>query len=275
MKRYRAIVAAMFLPACGAFLGCSGQRPAAPEIRSTDPPAKRKAGLDKLAKSDHIALIESCLADYDALRKSYTCTFVKQERLRGAMGKRQTVSVAFMDSPFSVGMKWIENPAGGDRVLYVEGKYDGDMLVRPTGLAVFLISTAKVKPDGPDAMRSTRRPVSLFGFKRAMRGLLAVYSRAKAAGDLKQSCDGYVKLAGRDAIVLVRRLPDSDKYTLDAPPLTKIYIDLDYLVPVMIEGFSADGKTLIARYQYKDVNFGAVVTADDFRPEKFDLIEPK
>jgi len=274
MKRYKALVVAMFLPACAAFSGCNGQ-PVAPQIKSTDPPAKRKAGLDKLAKSDHIALLKSCLANYDTLRKSYTCTFIKQEQVRGVLGKRQTVSVTFMDSPFSVGMKWTENPAGGDRVLYVEGKYDGDMLVRPMGLVILLVPTAKVKPDGPDAMRSTRRPVSLFGFKRAMQGLLAVYSRAKAAGDLKQSCGGYVKLAGRDAIVLVRRLPDSDKYSLDAPPLTKIYIDLDYLVPIMIEGFGADGKTLIARYQYKDVNFDAVVTADDFRPEKFDLIEPK
>ena len=274
MKRYKALVVAMFLPACAALLGCNGQ-PVAPQVRSTDPPAKRKAGLDKLARSDHIALIESCLANYDALRKSYTCTFVKQERLRGVMGKRQTVSATFMDSPFSVGMKWTENPAGGDRVLYVEGKYDGDMLVRPMGLISLLVSTAKVKPDGPDAMRSTRRPVSLFGFKRAMQSLLEVYRRAKAGGDLKQACDGYVKLAGRDAIVLVRRLPDGDKYRPDAPPVTKIYIDLDYLVPIMIEGFEADGKTLIARYQYKDVNFNAVVGADDFQPAKFDLIEPK
>lgn len=274
MNKYDAILIGACLPACIWISACAPRQAAGPQLGRTDPPANRKAGLEKLARTDHIALLESCLANYDARYKGYTCTFIKQERMGGVLGKRQTVAVKFMDSPFSVGMKWLENPLGGDRVLYVEGKYGGHMLVRPTGLGRWFVSTAKRRPDGPDVMKSTLRPVTLFGFKRAMQSLLEVYRRARSRGELKQEFEGYAQLAGRGVIVLVRRLPDSNEYRPAAPPVTRIYIDLEYLVPTMIEGFEAGGKKLLARYQYRGVNFNAGLTARDFRPEKFDLKDP-
>src|SRR5690349_14527950 len=51
-------------------------------------------GVDKLvelARQDHVALLEKCLANCRARYKDYTCTFVKQERLGGRLGQEQTV----------------------------------------------------------------------------------------------------------------------------------------------------------------------------------------
>ena len=58
---------------------------------------------------------------------------------------------------FSVAMAWTQNAPLGDRVLYVEGKYDNKMMVRPKAPFLQAITGGSVlrKPDGPEAMRNT------------------------------------------------------------------------------------------------------------------------
>ena len=225
--------------------------------------------IEQLAKTDHIALLEFCLERYDASYQDYTVTFLKQERIGGRAGEQQTVAVKFMESPFSVGMKWVKNPPRGDRVLYVEGKYGNQMLVRPSGLiARSLVPTALRKPDGDDALKSTLRPVNLFGFKRGMHSLLRVYREARQAGDLQQQFGGYADVAGRQTLVLVRYLPNKPQYPAY---LTKVYVDLDYLVPIMVEGFGWNGEEFLCRYVYTDLKFNLGLMEEDFRPEAFDL----
>ena len=235
--------------------------------------------IEQLARTDHIALLELCVENYNGRFTDYTCTLFKQERIDGRLGRRQKVEVKFKESPFSVGMKWLENAGRGDRVLFIEGKYDGMMLVRPSGLiARTLVPTARRQPDGRDARKSTLRPVNTFGFKRGMASLLAVYRKAKQRGELVQSFGGYAEVAGRKTMVLVRRLPDRQEYRRTAAPLTRTYIDLDYLVPIMIdgvehEGLGDNGEGMLCRYVYENVKFNVGLTSDDFRPKAWDLVE--
>lgn len=218
--------------------------------------------LEDLAKSDHVALLEMCLKNYDESYKDYTCTFIKQEVIRGAMKLEQKVDVKFMDAPFSVAMKWTKNPGPGDRVLFVEGKNDDKMVVRPTSsfLRALVGGTVKRKPDDPQAMQNTLRPVSMFGFKRGMANLLKVYRKAKAAGDLKEDFGGYMDVAGRKTLVLVRYLPAKSNYSTHK---TEIFIDVERLVPVCIKGYDWDNK-LESKYIYKDVKFNVGLAANDF-----------
>ena len=237
--------------------------------------------LEDWARTDHIALLEFCLKNYDARYQDYTCTLRKQERIGGKLGKEQTVAVSFRQAPYSVGMKWVKNARMGDRVLFVEGQYGDNMLVRPSsGFLRSLCPTAVRKPDGPDAMKSTLRPVNLFGFRRGTQSLLKVYRQAKKRGELKIAFGGYADVAGRKTIVLVRYLPPTDAYRVTAAPLTKTYIDVDYLVPIMIEGTELEGrgrddKGFLCRYVYEDLKFNRGLTDETFRPEAFGLVKPK
>jgi hypothetical protein len=170
------------LPACLLILataltfGCSAEEQTVETVRLDAPPAQRDRQLEKLSSSDHVALLESCLSHYRPRVKDYTCTFSKQERMDGRLGARQLIDVRFREDPFSVAMTWRENPPRGDRVLYVEGRWDGKMLVRPTGvLARAIVPVAVRDPDGKEAMAETRRPVTMFGFKRSLQSLLDVY----------------------------------------------------------------------------------------------------
>lgn len=227
------------------------------------------AKVDRLARKDHIALLEFCLANYSGRIRDYTCTFEKQEMLHGRLGKLQTIQVKFKESPFSVVLAWVKNAPQGDRVLYVEGLRDNQMIVRPTNGFLRSLTGGSVlrEPDGAEAMQSTLRPVNMFGFKRGLENLLEVYRAARDHGELREEFGGYYDVEGRKTVKLVRYLPATRDYPAWR---TDVYIDLEYLLPVRIEGYNWD-KKLSSSYTYRDVKFNIGLTDDDFLPEQNDL----
>lgn len=235
---------------------------------SLDPKAAEQK-LVEMARNDHIALLEQCLRNYADRYTDYTCTLIKQERIGGKMGLEQEIQTKYKESPFSVAMKWTKNPPIGDRVLYVEGKYNGNMMVRPASGLLQMLTGGSVlrKPDGAEAMRSTLRPVNMFGFRRGLEELVKVYRGARQAKDLDQRFGGFADVAGRNTIVLERYLPARDNYPAWK---TVIYIDREYLVPICIEGYNWD-KQISSRYVYRDVRFNTGLTDDDFLPEANDI----
>ena len=227
--------------------------------------------LEKLARTDHVALLEQCLARYEGRIQNYTCTLVKQERLGGRLNEEQEIAVKFLDAPFSVAMKWTRNAPIGDQVLYVEGKYNNHMLVKPKGLLGALVGTVLRKPDGADAMKNTLRPVNLFGFKRGLQSLLDVYALARRRGEGKESFGGHCDVAGRPALLLVRDLPNRPEYPAKR---TNIYVDAEYMLPICIEGYDWDDQ-LACRYVYKDIRINVDLDSDDFTPAANGMADPK
>jgi hypothetical protein len=249
--------------------------------------ASGNAKLEELAKTDHIALLEMCLKNCEKNYRDYTCTMIKQEVIRGTQKDEQWMKVKFTEKPFSVAMRWLDKtPKGalagdkvkklyvpmGDRILYIEGKYDNKMVIRISNpLLRGLLGTQKRPPDGADAMKNTRRPVSMFGFKRGINNLLDVYRVAKKKGHLKIDFGGYVNIAGRDTIVLNRYLPPKENYPAKR---TEICIDLKTLVPIRIRGFDWDGQCT-SRYVFKDVKFNVGLDETAFTPKANDIADPK
>lgn len=235
----------------------------AQDFGQSDPEAVSE--LEKLAKQDHIALLEYCLDNYRRNYSDFTCTFSKEERINGIAKVEQEIEVKHMTSPFSVAMAWIKNPPIGDRVIYVEGKNDDQMTVRPKSPLLQALTGGAVlrKPDGPEAMRNTLRPVSMFGFGRGMQSLLDVYRQAKQVGDLTTAFGGYADVAGQECLVLIRYLPAKDDYPAYK---TLVYVDVDHLIPACIEAYDWD-ENLQCRYVYRDLKFNVGLTDDDFTPE--------
>ncbi|MCE5325714.1 MAG: DUF1571 domain-containing protein [Planctomycetaceae bacterium] len=225
------------------------------------------AQISKLAKDNHIALLEKCLDNYKNTISSYRCTLVKQERIGGSLLPEQVVDVKFMQSPFSVAMAWQTNPGQGDRVLYVQGKWNDKMIVRPTNALARALAggSVAVDPRGKDARAASLRTVDEFGFERSLQNLLEVYRKAKAAGDLKEQFGGYLRIANRDTLVIVRLLPPKDDYPAAK---TETFIDLERLVPICVRGWGWQ-KTpeLLCNYVYKDIRWNEPLKAADFFPE--------
>lgn len=239
------------------------------KVNSDNAAYKNADTMEAMARTDHIALLEKCLAHCRSQYKDYTCDFMKQERIAGQLSKEQDIEAKFRQSPFSVSLFWTRNSPSGDRLLYVEGEWDNQVLVRPAGL-LSIIGTVKRPTAGPETFRAALHPVTDFGFERGLISLLSVYSQAKKAGDLKQEFGGYAEVAGRKTIVLVRYLPPGDQYP-SHKNLT--YIDLEYQVPTLIEGYDGQGQ-LSYRYMYTDIHFNKGLTAHDFLPEANDMKNP-
>ena len=231
------------------------------------------AKIESMAKSDHVALLQFCMDHYRDTYHDYTCLFQKQERMGGILGQVQEIDVKFMESPFSVSMHWIKNqPSMADRVLYVEGKWNNQMVVRPSGLLAFVGPQFR-PPSGPEAMKVTLKPVNAFGFERSLRSLIDVYSLAQKNGDLRQEFGGYAKVDGRNALVMVRYLPCKPEYP---GWKTLTYIDLEYLEPIMLETYGWDDQHLLTcRYVSRNVKFNVGLTKEDFLPQANEMIEPR
>lgn len=250
--------------------GCAGQKSTEFIARANGKPVARSK-IENLARTDHVALLKQCLAGYEARVRDYACTFIKQERLRGTLAPEQWIKAKFLGKPFSVAMEWIRNSPGAARMLYVQGKYDNMMLIQPAGLLV-LVGTVKRRPDGPDAMKNTLRPVTRFGFANALRSLIDVYQAARRAGECTEQFGGYAKVAGRDCLALVRHLPAGGR---SYPAWkTTTYIDLEYLLPTCIEALDWD-KQLISRYVYRDVKLNLGLKEADFTPAANGIAPPK
>lgn len=232
------------------------------------------ATLEELARTDHIALLEMCLENARQYN-DYTLTFIKQERIKGKLRDQQTVEAAFRRQPFSVAMRWTENAPKGDRVLYVEGMWNGKMLVRPTsGFLRGLVGGQVLRdPTGKEVMESTLRPVTMFGFENSLKGLLEVYRTAKRRGDLVEEFGGFAKIDDRPVLVLVRRLPAAANYP---SAKTVTYIDMEYLVPVMVEGYdwTTPQPEFMCRYIFKDIRFNVGLPDDRFTPQANDMDSP-
>ena len=227
--------------------------------------------VDRLARTDHAALLSYCLDKARGRYRDYTCTFIKQERIGGQLKAAQHIEVDFLSEPFSVAMQWTKNAPLADRLLYVEGKYNGQMLLRPAGLLGNFVGTVTRDPTGEDVKRKTLRPVTMFGFVNGMESLLEVYREAAAAGDLREEFGGYARVDGRDTVKLVRYLPPKGDYPAHK---TEVYIDLEYLVPICIESRNWDDE-VSSRYLYKDVQFNVGLTTDDFLPDAVGMKPPK
>jgi len=247
-------------------------QPVAAEI-----PESQLETVMRLAETDHIALLNLCLDNYRQHYTDYTCTFIKHERINGRFMPKQVVDVAYRQQPYSVAMAWRttdEDGSGltmpkGDRALFVEGRWDSQMLVRPTSGLLQALTGGSVRRDpiDPDVMQNTLRPINSFGFERSLVSLLGVYTDAHEAGDLATGTEGTARIDGRDVIILTRALPPVNDYPAAR---TVIAIDLEYLVPVLVEGYDWQGQKFCT-YQFKDIQFNLDLPEERFTPQSLDM----
>jgi hypothetical protein len=176
------------------------------------------ARMEKLAQTDPIAFLENCLKHYDREVKGYTCLLHKQERLGGKLQPSELIEVSFREEPFSVLFDWKQGTRLAQRTLYVKGKYNDQLVVKPAGLAS-LVGVVERDPNGADAKKSGRYPLTEFGIKVGMERTLAAWQAAAKQDALRVEFVGErkVKEAGDRACWVLRRTgykkPEEDGIT--------------------------------------------------------------
>jgi hypothetical protein len=224
----------------------------------------------KLAKENPVAFLEACVKRHAREVKSYTLTFHKQERLDDSLGKKEVIEVSFREEPHSVFMRWKEGSRLVARALYVEGENKDEdtgnsmVVIRPAGIAGRFKKSVLKDPNGADAKKSGRYPISEFGLRKGLERTINSWKMAQEDKALHVEYLGKEKveqLGGRECWVLKRTRfakPENDGVTEQTA-----YIDVETWMMVGSTLKNADGQ-LIAEYFFKDIRLNVDLDKDLF-----------
>jgi hypothetical protein len=205
----------------------------------------------------------------------YTATFVKQERVDGALQDLQTLQLKLRHQPFSVYMKWLEGGDEGRQVLFVQGENDDQLQVRLGGIKSRL-PVIHLEPAGTTAMQESRHPITEMG-------LLHLASQVHKY----RSRDCSLKRGVRWEMLPDQRHFDRDCdcwiVEYDGPEVEPIYrkmityVDKELALPISVRNFgwpdegvetsdaaALDEATLIEYYGYTEIQFETRLSDADF-----------
>jgi hypothetical protein len=222
-----------------------------------------EAALERMAKKDPVAFLETCVRRYDRDVKGFTATLRKQERIDGELQRSEVIDVACRAEPVSVLMRWKEGARRAAAVLYVKGENRDQLLVRPAG-AFSVVGVVARDPNGIDARKASRYPIPEVAIKAGMLRTLSSWERARKDDALHVEYLGVkrVEEAGNRPCWVLRRTqykhPEEDGITR----LTT-YIDTETWIQVGTILKNSEGQ-LIGEYFFRDIKLNP-----DFPPDAF------
>jgi hypothetical protein len=232
---------------------------------------------EQLVRSDPLRFLRRCRENYASTIDDYTCTFTKQERIRGKITPEQETRVKFRSQPYSVNMEWLRNAGDAAHVVYVEDRWHnkkGEEMAwcKPAGaIAKIFISKIQQPINGKRAGKASRRTIDQFGYANTLDLIIHYSEKAAAEGLLDLRYAGTGSIDGRPTYVFERLLP----YTGEEQPypdrLLVTHIDQEWLLPTACFSYADDeGQELLGKYLLTDASFNVGLTDADFGPEALD-----
>jgi outer membrane lipoprotein-sorting protein len=231
--------------------------------------ASPASGADAAAPTEGTLLTSAEILDLlDTMEKAYakvsdyTATFTKQERVKGRLHAKETMSVKFA-RPFSLYLKWIAGKHEGQEVIFVRGWNDGKIRAH-TGS--FPDITVDLAPENSLAMRGNRHPITDFGIGNTI-DLLA--RDARLAAVRPQDKVTYVDLgistvAGVRARCVVGTTPGG-RWSVYYAPKARLCVDVKRDLPIRVTVWDAEGE-LLEDYTFRDLKLNVGLSDGDFSP---------
>jgi hypothetical protein len=226
---------------------------------SADEEKVKTAQILELAKTDPADFFVKAIAYHQAWVKDYTGKIIKQERVNSRLGPKQEVRFQFREEPYSIYLQWEKNPKQVDKLLFVKGANDEQMIVHPTGFWSWIKSVRR-DPNCEDAARSSRYPCNKLGFVNRMKRFQRLFEKAEEQGKLKIEYVGNTEVDGRPCLELKAVLGESLDYDVRR---FEVKLDVEYLLPVALRSTNADGE-LISEYVYSELRFNVGFENADF-----------
>lgn len=244
-------------------------RPAepSPSLAAADSGAAlpKQAEMERLAKADPLALLEASLNRYAREVKGYSATFQKQDFTDGRLQPTEMTEIHFREKPHSIFMVWKEGGRRAERVLFVEGENNNQMLIRPAGRVARLVAGDVVTRDvaGPDARSAGRYTLQQFGLRRTAERTAKEWREAREKGTLQVEYLGVKRLAeaGDRPCWTWRRLLKKP----DANGIGEVVISLDTETWLQVGTVLRDPKgQLLGAYYFRDLKLNP-----DHKKEQF------
>ena len=196
--------------------------------------------------------------------KDYSAVLMSRERIRGKLGRYQSLFIKIRHRPFSV-YAYFEAPAAlkGQEVIYVAGRNQGDLLAHQARLR----TTYFLHPDGLIAMAGRHYPLTEIGLVNLVERLLEVGEEDTKYGDCEVKYFMKAKVNGRccTMIQVVHPEPrDMFRYHL-----ARIFVDDELLLPIRYESHDwprepGGQPELIEEYTYLNLKLNNGFTDRDF-----------
>lgn len=224
------------------------------------------AELERLGESDPISFLERCRDKSAREIKAMRGTLLMRERVKGKLGPQQRVHFSFRDQPFCIRMDWKEGVNLARKTCYVAGENDGEMLVQPAGWRS-LAGIVRTKPDGEDALSSSRVPITEFGMQKSIESTLRVWKEARDRDDLRVAFVGP-KTIPQFGDRPVWELKRTASKTTDAEGILQAtyYVDVRTCLQVGTH-LVGKGDEMIGAYYFRDLEINPTFDKDTFTRE--------
>jgi len=240
-----AIVLAAGLGLITAGAGLAGSEPAKVVIAGVAVPASVPHALENGGVKDLQIPLELAKSSYKRIEavKDYQCWFLRVERLGGKLEPVNVIRMKVRHKPFSVYMKWLKGGHGAGReVLYVDGKYNGKMIVHDEGIAGQFVKKLHMAPDDPLVKNKSRHPITHAGILNLTRRLRDRWAFELKRGETQVWTDPRYKVDKRPCWYIKTRHPNDPKLAKARGGVymfyrMNVYFDKQHLLPVRLEGY--------------------------------------
>lgn len=225
----------------------------------------RSTQAKELSLDEGIALLNSGIATLEKI-EGYRATFAKRERVNNKLTEYQYLDLKIRHEPFSVYTHFLgPDSLKGQEALYVEGKYQNQLIARPAGVQGALLGALQLDPQCPLAMNGNRHPITKAGMKNLLGELVQLSETRKGVENCRVFLYPQSKVDGRDCKILQISNPVKDG------PLelahARLFVDKQWNVPIRFECYhwDSDGKPLLVEeYTYMKLQLNPGLTDRDF-----------
>lgn len=228
-------------------------------LRST--PAGDAGRKNKESFAELLAVLATAQEKASALA-SYTAILEMQEDVDGELRPLDRIHLKFRQKPFSVYMRWADN---NQEVLFVEGKNDNRLLVKPAKGLAALMRVLHLDPDSPMAKQTFRYSITDSGLENLVNRIQKSYAARDDWSSVAECSVSDATVSNIDVTAYDVRFLNSDV----SPDYSgsRFYFDKRSGLLIGLDNFGWSDEPqprLIEHYRYLEINPGISLQDDDF-----------
>ncbi len=184
----------------------------------------------------------------------YTCIFGKRELIGDRIIREENI-ILKVKRPGSFYMRWTDGPNRGRVAIYIEGRNNNKMLLRPGGLLGFF--TVSIDPNGKEALRENRHSITEADFISIFERFKANYMKCLTDAECSPP---LVKSRDSETLKLNVKFPPGKGYYAHTGSLT---IDRKTWLPTGLICYGWDNEFL-EEYRFSDIKINPGLTEHNF-----------